>query len=78
VAGCSSNPTDGTPPLAADKHKIERQRPNLGVVDDGKDVAFRVENITNIQLRQACDDIGYILLLDRSSSLSQWHATANR
>ena len=43
------------------------------MVETPSEHARRWVNITDVNLRQASEDVDYILLLDRSSRLNQWH-----
>lgn len=47
-------------------------------VDTGSERWTRMRNISVIQTKQFNDDLDYLFLLERSSSLSEWHARVGR
>ena len=49
-----------------------------GTVDSGSDRARRYWEITKIQSRQFNDDLDYLLLYERNSRLTEYHARVGK
>ncbi len=77
LAGCSAH-SSGALALDGERKIVQGQNTDATLVDTKEERALRLSMMEDIQSRQAQDDWDYLWLVDKSSTLSQWHASTKR